>query len=132
MVMIDIDDFKRVNDTYGHVVGDDVIRTVGQRAAAVLRPHDMVARIGGEEFGVLLPGCTPRQGKRIAERIRRAVGSSPIKARDGSMIKVTVSIGGSATCEHSAPDATVLMQASDLALYASKEAGRDRVTWHSA
>ena len=128
LIMLDIDHFKRCNDTYGHLFGDKVIRIVGQVLASNIKGRDAAARIGGEEFAVFLPQ-TPVQGARIlAEAIRVAVEKGRIKRMDtGEYVSnITVSLGVAAyetgeTFEN-------LMQRADKALYASKTGGRNRVS----
>jgi len=121
--MIDIDHFKQVNDALGHAAGDVVLREVVQRAVGVLRPYDTLGRFGGEEFLVLVPGAGPEALDRALERIRRAVGSTPIVV-DGHELTVTVSIGGAV---HGAGSADHLIARADDAMYAAKGQGRDRV-----
>ncbi|MEV4708478.1 diguanylate cyclase [Actinoplanes sp. NPDC049316] len=123
-VMLDIDNFKTVNDTYGHGVGDDVIREVAQRVAESVRSSDVLGRYGGEEFAVILPDLGD-QGPDLAERIRHAVAATPVPTRGGPL-PVTVSVG----ITHLHPDDDGLDQVlarADLALYRAKEGGRNRV-----
>lgn len=129
LLMFDIDHFKRVNDVHGHPAGDDVIKEVCNRAESVLRSGDLVGRLGGEEFGVLLPNCPEEKGYAVAERIREAIGDGPIETRCAKSIRVTVSLGGTSVQQLPAPDAEALYKQSDVALYASKEGGRDRTSW---
>lgn len=126
LLMIDIDHFKRVNDQHGHLTGDEVLRTVAQRVNQRLRRADLLARFGGEEFLVLLPGTDLGGAGVVAENIRRAVESAPIWVQ-GQAIAVTVSIGVHA--EVPSPDAAAeaLIAASDEALYEAKRQGRNRV-----
>ena len=122
--MLDIDHFKRVNDTYGHSAGDAVLRAVVQRVLSVMRPYDTFGRFGGEEFLVLVPGAAEGELRDVLERIRHAIGSAPIVV-DGHELIVTASIGG-ATRDNESADG--LIARSDDALYAAKEQGRDRVS----
>ena len=127
MLLLDIDNFKKVNDTYGHNGGDRVLVEVAHRLAGVVRPGDLVARYGGEEFAVLLPGADPERAAEIAERVRRAVAVTPVAVGADRLHRVTVSIGVAglpSTCA----DADEMVLAADRALYASKHAGKDRVT----
>ncbi|MEU8816572.1 GGDEF domain-containing protein [Actinoplanes sp. NPDC048796] len=123
MLLLDIDHFKTVNDTYGHAGGDRVLVEVADRLHAAVRPGDLVARYGGEEFAVLLPGAGPAEAADIADRLRRAIAATPIAVAGDRFHQVTVSVGVAAT---QAPEEMVL--SADRALYASKNAGRDRVT----
>lgn len=122
LLMLDIDHFKRVNDTHGHEAGDDVLRRLANTIQAGTRGIDMAARIGGEEFAVLLTETDFEHGMEVAERLRAAVKETEIPA----VGRVTVSLG---LAEFSAatPDARALFAAADSALYEAKRAGRDRV-----
>lgn len=125
--LADIDHFKHVNDTYGHPIGDRVIRHVGQVMEATLRRLDRVARFGGEEFAVLMPETGRREAAIAMERLRAALAQAPcvIPERD-LRIAVTLSIGVSVPVEDAgSPDA--LIAAADRRLYAAKHGGRDRV-----
>jgi diguanylate cyclase (GGDEF)-like protein len=125
LLVVDIDHFKVVNDGYGHPSGDEVLVQVTRRLAGCLRPLDVLARLGGEEFGILAHGVSPAQLADIAERFRRAVATEPVTV-DGATVPVTVSIGGACMPEHSG-DGTDLVRIADRALYEAKEAGRNRV-----
>jgi diguanylate cyclase (GGDEF)-like protein len=122
----DVDEFKKVNDTYGHAAGDEVLKHVAKRLAAALRESDLVGRYGGEEFVVLLPKTTPRDAHRVCERLREAVGGSAATLEDGRTVRVTVSIG-LASMSPATPSATELLKAADGALYVAKRSGRNRV-----
>ncbi|HEX5787083.1 MAG TPA: DUF484 family protein [Woeseiaceae bacterium] len=131
-LMLDIDHFKRVNDTWGHAAGDAVLREFAQRIETQVRASDVAARYGGEEFVVLLPGTGTADGVRLAERIRNAVAAESFELPDGGNIPVTVSIGISAASP--APQAKdlktlgeSLLARADVALYSAKSEGRDRV-----
>lgn len=125
VLMLDLDHFKRVNDTYGHQAGDAVLREVGRRVQKVVRSCDLVGRYGGEEFLIVLPGCSGEQVEVCAERIRAAVCSEPIAA-EGLEISVTASIGAvvADTLHQKEKEA---LSAADSALYEAKNQGRDRV-----
>jgi two-component system cell cycle response regulator len=126
VAMADLDHFKRINDTYGHVVGDAVLCEVVSRMRALLRPYDAIGRYGGEEFLVVLPGCTPEDALGLAERLRMGISQEPM-AIPGGTIEVTGSIGV-ATNDMTVPlDAMALIQAADSALYRAKAGGRNRV-----
>lgn len=127
-LMIDIDDFKRCNDTYGHLVGDVVLRDVGRIMKECVREIDLIARYGGEEFSVILPE-TNRQGAwLVAERIRKRIAENVFKAYDETL-KITVSIGISVYPEDASDDRD-LIERSDAALYAAKKAGKNVVWEH--
>lgn len=126
LLLLDIDFFKKVNDTYGHLAGDEILRQVANALHDQLRTEDLLARYGGEEFVILLRDISLKDGARAAERLRTAVERLRIEFQ-GQLIPVTVSIGCAslACCQHPSPD--VLLQAADERLYAAKEGGRNRV-----
>ncbi|MGB7170640.1 MAG: GGDEF domain-containing protein [Acidobacteriaceae bacterium] len=134
VLLLDVDHFKRVNDTYGHLAGDAVLCEIGRRITRSTRSYDIAGRYGGEEFLILLPGCDFMQTERGAERIRAAVSAQPFFAGDAA-ISLTISIGATVAFDHLDPgtgesesrttDADLLSRA-DLALYAAKSAGRNR------
>lgn len=130
-MLVDVDYFKRVNDEYGHQVGDRVLRQIASLLGQDLRGSDVLARYGGEEFVLLLPGTNPSQGAAIAERLRSRVEHVPFVLADGSRLGVTVSIGLGCLqpgVETYGPDpAAWLFQKVDAALYEAKEGGRNRV-----
>ncbi|MBU2665181.1 diguanylate cyclase [Actinoplanes bogorensis] len=121
-VMLDIDKFKSINDTYGHGVGDDVIREVATRVGSAIRASDVLGRYGGEEFAVVLPDSSAALD--LAERMRTAVAGTPVPTRAGS-VPVTISVG----LAHLAPGDTLdqVLARADHALYRAKESGRNRV-----
>src|SRR5688500_1675896 len=94
LLALDIDHFKRVNDTHGHAAGDQVIRAVGDVLAETVRPMDLVARVGGEEFAIVLPNCPAAFGPQVAERIRMRVARQAVEIAPGEHLKATVSVGG--------------------------------------
>ncbi len=127
-MVLDLDHFKTVNDTHGHAVGDDALRHVVRLATAVLRGDDLMARFGGEEFVILLSGTTAGNARAVAERIRQAVASSPLPLADGTLLRVTGSIGLATTVPgdwHQTIDQ--LIDRADRALYRAKAKGRNRV-----
>ncbi len=129
LLLVDIDHFKQVNDTYGHPVGDQVIRNLAEVMLRSVRGIDVVARLGGEEFCVLLPSTDGTMGRQIAERIRANVAKQAVRAGQLA-ISYRVSIGvASVGKDISSPDE--LIAAADHALYEAKRHGRDRVCVHS-
>lgn len=129
LLMFDIDHFKRINDTYGHAAGDSVLKAFVKRIAKAIRPEDLVGRLGGEEFGVLLGGCSRIQGRGVAGRIRQAIRAEQFRLDDGQSIPVTSSIGGVTAMAPVVYAVDDLFKRADEALYSSKHNGRDRVTW---
>jgi diguanylate cyclase (GGDEF)-like protein len=125
VVYVDLDNFKRLNDRHGHAAGDAALRHVAAIFASHIRDRDLVARIGGEEFAVWLPGTPLAEGIAVAERIRRSVDSMGWTWA-GKVWPLTVSCGVAAMPEH-AQDVTNLLVLADQALYRAKEAGRNRV-----
>jgi two-component system cell cycle response regulator len=126
LLILDIDYFKRVNDTYGHNGGDRVLVEVAHRLRTLVRPGDLVARYGGEEFAILLPGATTEQVLEVGERVRRGLAAAPIAVDNAVLQEVTASLGGACMPE---PCQTLdeLLLVADRALYAAKNAGRNRV-----
>jgi diguanylate cyclase (GGDEF)-like protein len=122
VLMLDLDHFKKINDSYGHIAGDAVLREVAQRITHVIRSYDFVGRHGGEEFLVVLPDCDRVRAFQSAERIRSTIAGHPIPA-DGRHIAVTASIGVAAA-DCSQTEAEILATA-DAALYQAKGAGRN-------
>ena len=136
-MMLDVDYFKRINDSWGHSAGDSVLRELAQRIDVEVRASDVAARFGGEEFVILLPRTSSSDGRHLAERIRHAVAAAPFVLPDGGDVDVTVSIGiaefnpgASDTDLKSLGDA--LIARADVALYGAKAAGRDRVVVEAA
>jgi diguanylate cyclase (GGDEF)-like protein len=123
VLMVDIDFFKKINDTYGHMVGDDALRAFAKRVREHLRLSDVCARFGGEEFVVVLPGTNLQTALEIAERLRLGVARSPLMTTP--TVTVTVSIGAAALI----PGQTTqdLLNAADAAVYAAKRGGRNQV-----
>ena len=123
LLMLDIDHLKRINDQFGHPAGDAVIRQIAQTLKEVSRDNDTAARLGGEEFGLLLAGVDLQRAAAAAERLRTVLSERRIEG----VGTVTVSIGV-ASCPENAPSERTLYSASDSALYVSKNSGRDRVS----
>jgi two-component system cell cycle response regulator len=125
-IMADLDHFKQVNDTFGHMAGDAVLRAAAQRMLALLRPYDALGRYGGEEFLVVVSGCDPESIATLAERLRAGVAAESVDTSEG-IIPVTVSLGVAVNSGRRPVDANVLVQRADRALYCAKEKGRNRV-----
>ena len=131
VLMMDIDKFKVVNDTYGHGVGDEILETFAERLQDKLRGFDMVARMGGEEFVAILPDVSEEMTHIVAERLRRAIEEEPFKcAAPEGQISITTSIGGTLIRSGIKVDPDVVMKEADDALYAAKEGGRNACHFH--
>jgi len=128
VIMCDIDHFKQINDTYGHLVGDEVLRNVAGVLGISLREADALGRYGGEEFIIVLPGCHLSAALGVAERIRRMVESTAI-ITDADRINVTMSFGVTCLQNGSEDDAERFLKAADMALYCAKNNGRNRVEY---
>ncbi len=131
VIACDLDHFKRVNDTLGHAAGDEVLRTLAQRLRQATRRYDVVGRVGGEEFLLLLPGCDARLAVRVAERARELVASKPFSAQ-GVPVRATMSFGVAVLASGERVEGVdrvieTLLEAADQALYSAKRAGRNRV-----
>ena len=124
-LLLDIDHFKPVNDTHGHHAGDQALVAVAHRIQTALRDTDLCGRLGGEEFGILLPDCSPMQAHAVAERVRQSVAREPVLLEDGQELALTASLGV-ATLGADTPDLKSLLRQADKALYQAKHAGRDR------
>jgi diguanylate cyclase (GGDEF)-like protein len=124
LIMIDVDHFKAINDSRGHVAGDDVLRIIAGGIASVVRPYDSVGRYGGEEFLIVAPGCGLAETVELAERVRSHVAGCSIVV-GGSGVSVSLSLG--VATGKAAAEAEKLLQAADVALYQAKNAGRNRV-----
>jgi two-component system, cell cycle response regulator len=127
VLMIDIDHFKQINDAHGHATGDHVLKEIVKRATFALRPSDLVARMGGEEFAVVMPETDLDAALQIAERLRSRIGDTPVESADGAPFTVTVSIGVAALQPDSEEEPRAAFRRADAALYAAKRAGRNRV-----
>lgn len=126
VMMIDLDFFKQINDTYGHDGGDAVLQDVAKRMKASMRTSDTVGRFGGEEFLAVIPSCAGEELLRIAERIRSAVNRAPITNED-QIIPVSCSIGVAVRWDSKDGNTQQSLQRADKALYVAKEMGRNRV-----
>jgi two-component system, cell cycle response regulator len=129
-VMTDVDHFKRVNDEYGHLAGDAVLREVGRRLLAGVRPYDSVGRYGGEEFLLVLPGANGGGAEGLAERLRLMFDGEPMSTPEG-VFNVTMSFGVALFDPSEAENVEDLVRKADAALYRAKHFGRNRVeSWH--
>jgi diguanylate cyclase len=133
LLMLDIDHFKRVNDSRGHVAGDLVIKAVSHALMQCVRPMDTVARVGGEEFAIALPNCPPAFGPMVAERVRARIERSVVEVGLGeSPIRVTVSIGGAFAPQWVRSNLALWMERADKQLYRAKQSGRNRAEFEPA
>lgn len=126
VAMIDLDHFKLINDSHGHMAGDAVLEAVGGRLTAALRQYDLVGRFGGEEFLVVMPGCGENDAFNCCERLRLRIAAAPVSF-EGRSIDVTASIGAAVASGEIATHPRQLIGAADNALYAAKARGRNRV-----
>jgi len=133
-LMIDVDNFKEINDRFGHLAGDEALKEVARRAEAEIRAGDTGARFGGDEFAILLAGAESAQALKLAERIHNGVGAMPIRVHGGAHVTVTLSIGLATAQPKAQPRshdykvlAERLIAEADAALYRAKSAGRNRV-----
>ena len=126
VLMADLDRFKSINDTYGHMAGDSVLREVAKRFSLSVRPYDKVARYGGEEFLFILPSCDAAKAMRLGERIRASIEAKPVDTPSG-LIGLTLSIGVASSVDIAAATTDAIISAADAALYRAKAAGRNRV-----
>jgi diguanylate cyclase (GGDEF)-like protein len=125
-LLVDLDHFKDVNDKHGHLVGDAVLSAAARAISTAVRPRDLVGRLGGEEFAVLLAGLSPSEATAAAERIRADVGAVQVRCDEGSWVGITASIGV-AHLDSGVDTLDGLLRAADAAMYQAKAAGRDCV-----
>ncbi|MBY6260834.1 diguanylate cyclase [Azospirillum sp. 412522] len=126
VVMLDIDHFKRVNDTYGHATGDEAIRSTVRACKETLRACDLIGRLGGEEFAVVMPETPPVNAYAAAQRLRQAIAAKPVRIEAGGELHLTVSLGLS-WLNGTDTGIEPLLARADAALYRAKNAGRNRV-----
>jgi diguanylate cyclase len=129
-IMFDADYFKKVNDTYGHAVGDKALIHLSSLANGAVRDIDILARIGGEEFAVLLENTTEEKAAEVAERLRTAIADSPLPLERGNL-SLNVSVGVASFIPDSSDELDILLVQADKALYAAKAGGRNRVYLYS-
>lgn len=127
LLMLDIDHFKGINDTHGHLAGDLVLQAVARSLSRCVRPMDSVARYGGEEFAVVLPNCLVSVGEAVAERIRLTIESLTIPISPGLSVRATISIGGAYAPAWVRSTAPLWIERADTLLYQAKAQGRNRV-----
>ena len=123
--MVDVDNFKQVNDTYGHAAGDQVLRAVAPRSRSQLRDIDLLGRYGGDEFVVLLVETELDGARKVAERVRQGVADMPVDIDQGPL-NVTISVGVARLAEDG-PNVAALVNDADVALYAAKKAAKNQV-----
>ena len=124
--MADLDHFKQVNDVYGHLAGDAVLREAAQRMQSCIRPYDRLGRYGGEEFLIVVPGAVTSSGISVAERVRDAIAQAPVETPEGR-ICVTISLGVAGSAGAAPVEVDQLLRLADTALYRAKHEGRNRV-----
>ena len=127
LLMLDLDHFKKVNDTHGHMAGDKVLQAVAKCLAKCVRPMDTLARYGGEEFAVILPNCHTGYGSAVAERIRQSIAALHIDIAPNVILRMTVSVGGAYAPEWIRSTTTLWTERADVQLYRAKAEGRNRV-----
>jgi len=133
LVIIDLDHFKRINDTWGHEAGDSVLKATGKAIRGVLRENDHFGRLGGEEFAILLPETPLDSARFVAERLRQIIESNRVRVSRGEEVGITASIGVAGLEEVGDERLDDLIRAADLAMYKAKDVGRNRVmVWESA
>jgi diguanylate cyclase (GGDEF)-like protein len=126
LIVADLDHFKSVNDNFGHLAGDQVLRDITQRMNEAVRKYDIVGRYGGEEFIVILPDCDKSVVLTVAERLRQSISAAPVE-HDGQSMNITCSLGAAWGGGSESITANDLISRADAALYRAKEQGRDRV-----
>jgi len=132
LLLLDLDHFKGVNDNHGHAAGDLVLKAVAEALLECVRPMDTVARIGGEEFAIVLPNCPPAFGPTVAERVRTRVERRPVTIGLTEKISVTVSVGGAFAPQWVRSSVRLWLERADLQLYNAKTSGRNRAVFEPA
>jgi diguanylate cyclase len=132
LLLLDIDHFKSVNDEHGHAAGDLVLKAVSDTLLECVRPMDTVARIGGEEFAVVLPNCPPVFGPMVADRIRAKIERRPVPVGMTQQVSVTVSLGGAFAPQWVRSSVRLWLERADLQLYNAKTGGRNRANFEAA
>lgn len=130
LALVDIDHFKAVNDTYGHLVGDRVLKALADALTGQLRGYDRAGRFGGEEFVLLLAQATENEACRIAERLRKHVGEMAVPVSDvpgAARVRLTISIGVTAMAAGHGRELADMLSTADAALYQAKQSGRNKV-----
>ncbi len=127
LLMLDIDHFKNVNDTWGHAAGDQVLKAVATALLDSVRPMDLEARVGGEEFAIILPNCGTAFGEAVAERVRRRIERMPVAIGLNQQITVSVSIGGAFAPQWVRSTPALWQERADQQLYRAKAQGRNLV-----
>ena len=127
LLVLDIDHFKRVNDTHGHGGGDLVLKAVAKALLECVRPMDLVARVGGEEFAIVMPNCASAFGETVAERVRRRVEAMAVAIGISQQLQVSVSIGGAFAPQWVRSSSGLWIERADVQLYRAKAEGRNRV-----
>lgn len=127
LLMLDIDHFKKVNDTHGHLAGDKVLQAVARCIAGCVRPQDTVARYGGEEFAIVMPDCQAAYGETVAERIRQSIAALSIPVSPLLSLQITTSVGGAFAPVWVRSTADLWIERADTQLYLAKAQGRNRV-----
>jgi diguanylate cyclase (GGDEF)-like protein len=131
LMLLDLDDFKLINDRFGHLTGDSVLRVLSQILRGAIREIDCAARYGGEEFAIILPGTTAEGAARLGERVRMAIAERPVRHGEDRVVSVTASFG-IATMPNDGSTQVELVAAADAALYQAKRAGKNRIVIASA
>jgi two-component system cell cycle response regulator len=131
LLFADVDNFKAINDTHGHAAGDNVLRELAQRFRRNVRNIDLIARVGGEEFVIVMPDTGMERALQVGERLRSAIASEPMRANGTTQLLVTASVG-IATLDGPHDSAEGLMKRADQALYVAKRGGRNRVVADAA